>query len=231
MEKSILEKEISMPKFLSVFLGLHPVTAKNITHEDAKILFSDLESYSDREFWDKCRREESSNYVRVKDKNKKVKYYRTPEMIINETDTDEIEETSLKSFLGKYLGENPSYTRFLTHEQALKTYEQINALTQSEYDKLDDPLKTTDFIRVTDSQKKVLYYDKFYIYKNMDDEELEELIIQYRDMNLDELEKWELLELRKKLKQIQKNNKQVLDRQITNISKTLTKRKKALKND
>ena len=50
-------------------------------------------------------------------------------------------------------------------------------------------------------------------------------------LNLDGLEKWELLALRKDLKRIKKHNQQVLDRQLSNISKQLTKRKKANYND
>lgn len=231
MEQTMLEKEITIQRFLHIFMGISPSITKNITHEDASKLFSELESFSDREFWKKCKREELINFVRVKDKNKKVKYYRKPLVLEDLNPNQKIKEATLKGFLGEYLGINPSYTRNWTHKDALMYYKQINALTEEEYEKLDDPLKTTDYVKVTDTEKKVLYYDKVHIYETENDENLQRLITHYEEINLDGLEKWELLELRKDLKRIKKHNQQVLDRQLSNISKQLTKRKKANYND
>ncbi len=75
-EKSILEKEISMTKFLSLFLGINPAKARYITHEDARVLFPNLQIMTDREFWDRNTNEDLVNYVKVKDKNKQTMYYK-----------------------------------------------------------------------------------------------------------------------------------------------------------
>lgn len=75
-EKSMLEKEISMTKFLSLFLGINPAQARHITHEDAKILFPNLLVMTDCEFWANNNYEELVNYVKVKDKNNDTMYYK-----------------------------------------------------------------------------------------------------------------------------------------------------------
>ncbi len=231
MEKALIEKEITLPKFLLIFMGISPAITKNITHEDIPKLFNNLESFTDHEFWNKCSRENLIDFVRVKDKNKKIKYYRKPLILNFEDSSTKIKELSLKAFLGQYLKVNPSYTRSWTHADALTYYHQINALTEEEYESLEDPLKSSDYVKVTDIEKKSLYYDKVHIYETETDEQLQRLILHYEEMDLDKLEKWELIELRKKLKLIKKNNKQVLDKELSNVSKQLTKRKRENKND
>ena len=47
-EKSMLEKEISMTKFLSLFYGINPAQARLISHDDLKLLINDLEVMTER---------------------------------------------------------------------------------------------------------------------------------------------------------------------------------------
>lgn len=233
MEKSLIENEISMTKFLNRFLGVNPNIAKNITHDDVKILFSNLESFTDYEFWNKNMQFDIIDFVRVKDKNKKVKYYRKPIINIKEEiqELEKIEECSLTFFLENYLGEKTTFLNLFTHDDALDYYSQIIYLTEEEFENLDNPLKNKNYIKVIDVDNNILYYDKLSIYNHKNDECSENIILKYKKINLDDKEKWELIELKKKLKLIKKNNRRVLNQQITDVSKQLTKRKKAKLND
>ena len=79
-EKSMLEKEISMTKFLSLFYGINPAQARLISHDDLKLLINDLEVMTEREFFDKKSLEDLINYVKVKDKDNKIRYYKEPKI-------------------------------------------------------------------------------------------------------------------------------------------------------
>lgn len=79
-EKSMLEKEISMTKFLSLFYGINPAQARLISHDDLKLLINDLEVMTEREFFDKKSLEDLINYVKVKDKDNKIRYYKKPKI-------------------------------------------------------------------------------------------------------------------------------------------------------
>jgi len=79
-KKSILEKEISMTKFLSLFYGMNPAQARLISHDDLKLLINDLESMSERDFFSKYSLEDLIYYIKVKDKNNKIRYYKKPKI-------------------------------------------------------------------------------------------------------------------------------------------------------
>ncbi len=83
MTKTVLEKEITMTKFLSHFLGINPAIARNMTHKDAQILFPNLKYYHDNQFYQNVNTEDMINYVRVKDKNNQVMYYNKPKLTID----------------------------------------------------------------------------------------------------------------------------------------------------
>lgn len=72
----MLEKEVSMTKFLSLFLGINPAQARHITHKDAKLLFPNLLVMTDHEFWANNSNEDLVNYVKVKDRNNETMYYK-----------------------------------------------------------------------------------------------------------------------------------------------------------
>ena len=79
-EKSMLEKEISMTKFLSLFYGINPAQARLISHSDLKLLISDLEVMTEREFFNQKSLEDLINYIKVKDKDNKIRYYKKPKI-------------------------------------------------------------------------------------------------------------------------------------------------------
>ena len=154
MEKTMLEKEITMTKFLSHFLGVNPAIARNITHKDASVLFSNLVVYTDADFYSSIEACEMINYVRVKDCNKKTMYYEKP-LIKDNTDIPEC--------------------------------------TDFEYN------------------------------FNM---ELDSLVAEFIELNISDLEKWQLLELIERLKCIKKHNRKILNEEIKIAKKQLRKIKK-----
>lgn len=89
--KSMIEKEMTMGKFLAVFLGVDIKKGVNVTHKDAKKLFPDLEAISDYDFWHKCKNN-PQDYIRVKDKTNFVLYYNPKDYYtrVKENDKDKI---------------------------------------------------------------------------------------------------------------------------------------------
>ena len=154
MEKTMLEKEITMTRFLSLFLGVNPAQARNITHKDAAVLFSNLVSYTDTEFYTNVRDNDMVNYARVKDKDKKIMYYLKP---------------TIKE-------------RF-------------------ENDECTDLEFNSNF-------------------------ELENLLLEFQDIDLSSLDKWELCELKDRLKLIKAHNSKILNDEISAVKKQLKKLKK-----
>lgn len=154
MEKTMLEKEITMTKFLSHFLQINPAIARNITHSDAKILFSNLVIYSDADFYNFVDSKQMINYIRVKDCNKKIMYYQKP---------------------------------------TLKNDVEIPECTNMEYNFNDN---------------------------------LDPLIVKSIEIDLNNLEKWQLCELLEQLKYLKKNNRKILNNEIEAVKKQLRKIKK-----
>lgn len=154
MGNSMLDREISMTKFLSLFFGINPAKARHITHKDLRVIYPTLESFSDFEFWKLHSYEDLINYIKVKDKDNKIMYY-----------------TKIK----------------------VKTNELPIECSDSEYN---------------------------------DESELNALIIPLQGIDLDNLDKWELCELKRKLKNIKKINRKVLDEEISAVKKQLQKIRK-----
>lgn len=81
MEKTNLNCDMSLTKFLQIYFGANPSQIKNITHKDAFRLFS-LEALTDVEFWAEHNAKDlMTNYIRVKDKHNIIMYYSKLELV------------------------------------------------------------------------------------------------------------------------------------------------------
>lgn len=80
MEKTVLNYDMSLIKFLNLYFGVNPKQAKNITHKDACKLFS-LEPLTEENIKKHSQEDLRINYIRVKDKYNNIMYYQKLEMI------------------------------------------------------------------------------------------------------------------------------------------------------
>ena len=150
IKNKMVDYEITLVKFLQIYFGVAPAVSKNITHEDVQQLFSTVESLTDRDFWLTCNHEDLlTEYVRVKDKNNIIMYYKRLELF----NADDMQES----------------------------------------------------------------FDLDY----SDCSEIDYLCILLNNIDINNLSKYELCELKNKLKKIKKQNAKNIDKKITDINKRL----------
>ena len=115
---------------------------------------------------------------------------------------------SIMKFLQQYFGIDPSKTRFLTHEDLSKYNTGIKLITEFDED-FDYKLATGEIIEVIDAKHQSQYYeinrelllsDEEIINDNEDYDLMINDIISLDDVEFSNLETYELLDLRNKLK-------------------------------